>query len=174
MNLHPVLEDDMIMARPLSPEDFDTLYSVASDPAIWQQHPSKTRYQPEVFKTFFEGAIKSDGAFIIYDKKSGEPIGGTRFYNYNEKEKSVFIGYTFYAKTYWGKGINHRMKKLMVNYAFQFVDKIIFHVGAENFPSQKSIERFGAEKTGEEVVEYYGEQPRLNFVYEIRKEAFGK
>ena len=172
MNLQPILEDDVIVARPLTANDFETLYEVASDPEIWEQHPSKTRYQKDVYTTFFEGALKSGGAFIIYDKKSEEAIGGSRFYNHNEKEKSIFIGYTFYAKKYWGTGVNHRMKRLMMDYAFKFVDKIIFHVGAFNFPSQKSIEKLDVEKTGEELVEYYGEQPRLNFVYVMRKEKY--
>lgn len=172
MDLHPVLEDDRIIAKPLTADDFKALYSVASDPAIWKQHPNKNRYEMNVFKTFFEGALKSGGAYIIYDKQSGDPIGGSRFYNYNEKDKSIFIGYTFYAPKCWGTGINHRMKRLMMKYAFTFVDKVIFHVGAVNYPSQKSIEKLGVKKVREEEVAYYGEPSRLNFVYEMTKDEF--
>lgn len=172
MHLQPLLEDEAVRLQPLSADDFDRLYAVASDPKVWENHPNKNRYQEDVFRTFFEGAVKSGGAYIIFDKGTEEAIGGTRFYDLNEKEKSVLIGYTFFAKKYWGKGMNHRVKRLMLNYAFQFVDKVIFHIGAENTPSKKSIAKLGAHKVSELEVQYYGEAPKLNFVYEINKEDF--
>jgi RimJ/RimL family protein N-acetyltransferase len=57
----------------------------------------------------------------------------------------------------------------MLQYAFQFVDSVLFHIGANNIRSQKAIERLGASKIGELEVKYYGEESKLNFVYEIRK-----
>jgi RimJ/RimL family protein N-acetyltransferase len=168
MDLQPLLEDEVIIARPLHPDNFEALYTVASDRELWAQHPNKDRYKRPVFETFFEGALQSGGAYIVYDKATDEAIGSTRFYDFNEQERSVLIGYTFYAKKYWGKGYNHRMKRLMLQHAFQYVDRVIFHIGATNYPSQRSIERLGAVKVGEQQVEYYGEAPKLNFVYEIK------
>lgn len=172
MDLQPVLEDEIVKLVPLTANDFETLYAVASDPGVWAQHPNKNRYQREVFQTFFEGALQSGGAYIIYEKSTDNAIGGTRFYDLNEEEKSILIGYTFFGKDYWGKGMNHRVKKLMLRYAFQFVDKVIFHIGANNTPSKKSISKLGAAKVDELEVKYYGEAPKLNFVYEIRKQDF--
>lgn len=71
-----------------------------------------------------------------------------------------------------GKYILPALKNLMIQYAFQFVDAVIFHIGANNLRSQKAIERLGAIKTGELEVEYYGEASKLNFVYEITKENY--
>ncbi len=172
MNLQPVLEDELILARPLKENDFEELFSVASDPAIWEQHPNKDRYKREVFEKFFEGAIRSGGAYLVYDKKSKVAIGGTRFYDFDPAQSQLLIGYTFFAKSCWGKGYNHRLKRLMLNYAFNFVDKIIFHIGALNIRSQKSIEKLGAVKTGELEVKYYGEIPKLNFEYQILKKDY--
>lgn len=172
MNLQPTLEDELIIAKPLQEEDFEALYNAASDPLIWAQHPNKSRYQRNVFKTFFQGAMNSGGAFIVYDKKSGEAIGSSRFYDFDQSKKEILIGYTFFAKKYWGKGYNRSLKSLMLHHAFQFADKVIFHIGAVNIPSQKSIVKLGAVKTGEQEVKYFGEEPKLNFVYEIRKRDF--
>lgn len=172
MILQPTLEDELIFAKPLRDEDFESLYSAASDPLIWAQHPNKNRYKREVFKTFFEGAMKSGGAFIVYDKKSGEVIGSSRFYDLNAETKEILIGYTFFIRKYWGKGMNHALKRLMLNHAFQFADKVIFHIGAVNIPSQRAIAKLGAIKTGEQEVKYFGEEPKLNFIYEIRKQDF--
>ena len=84
--------------------------------------------------------------------------------------KEIKIGYTFISRAYWGKKINPQVKKLLLDYAFQYVDHVIFHVGALNIRSQKAMERLGAKKMGEEEVTYYGEKPMVNFVYEISKE----
>ncbi|WP_436489541.1 GNAT family N-acetyltransferase [Chitinophaga sp. ARDCPP14] len=171
-NIQPTLENEKVMILPLQQEDFDALYAVASDPEIWEQHPNKDRWRKEVFEVFFEGAMQSKGAFKIVDKATGNIIGSTRFYEHNEQENSIFIGYTFYAKSYWGTGVNHLVKATMLEYIFQFVSSVYFHIGVNNLRSQISIGRIGAKKIAEQEVIYFGEAPRLNFVYEISREAW--
>jgi len=163
------LETSRVRLAPLKKDDFEELFKVASDPEIWEQHPNKDRYKRSVFENWFQGAIQSKGTFLVIDKILNEIAGSTRFYDYKEIENSIFIGYTFYAKKYWGKGINAEVKNLMLDYIFQFVDKVNFHVGAENYRSQKAMEKLGAVKTQEIVVAYFGEPDRLNFQYEIKK-----
>lgn len=167
INLQPVLENQTIKLCPLNEKDFDLLYAVAADPEIWQQHPNRDRWRKEVFQTFFEGAIESRGAFRVMDKITGSTIGSTRFYDYKPEDRSIFIGYTFYAVSYWGGGVNPTVKAMMLNYIFQFVDKVYFHIGSENVRSQIAIGRLGAVMVGEQTVTYFGESPKLNFVYEI-------
>ena len=58
-------------------------------------------------------------------------------------------------------------QKLMFDYIFQFVDKIYLHVGANNIRSQIAVQRLDCTKIQEELVAYYGEEPKLNFVYEM-------
>ena len=169
IDLQPTLENETVTLYPLQRTDFNLLYQVAADPEIWRQHPNKDRWKKEVFQNFFEGAMKSGGAFRIVDKASGLTIGSTRFYDYNPGESSIFIGYTFYSTSCWGKGINAAVKALMLDYAFRFVNKVSFHIGSENIRSQIAISRLGAMKTAEQEVTYFGEAPKLNYVYEIDK-----
>lgn len=169
-SIQPVLEHENIILFPLQKEDFEALHLAASNPEIWEQHPNKNRWQKEVFKNFFEGAIQSKGAFKVVDKTTNKVIGSTRFYDYNPQENSILIGYTFYDKTYWGTGVNHAVKSMMLAYIFQFVTRVDFHIGAENIRSQISINRLGVTKIGELEVTYFGEEPKLNFVYRIAKE----
>jgi RimJ/RimL family protein N-acetyltransferase len=169
-SIQPVLENENVKLVPLQETDFEQLYSVASDPLVWEQHPNKDRYKKDVFKTFFEGAILSQGAFIIYDKKSNEVAGSTRFYAYNENDNSIFIGYTFYARKFWGSKLNPQVKKLMLDYILQYVDLVKFHVGKDNIRSRKAMEKLGAELKGEVPVAYFGEAPKLNVEYWILKE----
>jgi N-acetyltransferase len=170
--IQPVLANDQVALYPLKETDFEALYAVASDPKIWEQHPNKDRWKREVFQIFFDGALQSNGAYYIVDKATGQVIGSTRFYDYDESDNSILIGYTFYATACWGKGINKMVKQLMLDYIFQFVDKVYFHVGASNVRSQIAMERVGGIKTGEQEVAYFGEATKLNFVYTIMRGAW--
>lgn len=168
-DLQPTLSNELIKISPLTEDRFDGLYAVASDPLIWEQHPNKNRYQLEVFKTFFKGAIESKGAVLVHNSQTDEVIGCSRYYDFDEENNSIIIGYTFLSRAYWGKSYNKSLKNLMFDYAFKFVDKVILHIGATNFRSQKSIEKIGAIKIGELEVAYYGEPVKTNFVYEVNK-----
>jgi len=170
MNLQPNhLNNNRIILEPLQALHFEELYAIASDPLIWEQHPNPNRYQKEVFQTFFEGAINSGGAFIIRNADTGKALGSSRFYDYSRINDEIKIGYTFFSRDCWGKGINKEVKTLMLNYAFIYVERVIFHVGASNIRSQNAMLQLGAKKIGEEIIAYFGEPDRLNYVYEMRK-----
>ncbi|MEF9478694.1 GNAT family N-acetyltransferase [Chryseobacterium sp. 1B4] len=171
-SIQPHLETEKVDLYPLKEEDFEEVYAAAADPKVWEQHPSKDRWKKDVFKVFFDGAIQSKGAFRVVDKFTGKIVGSTRFYDYNPSENSIFIGYTFYSVDCWGKGINPVVKAAMLNYIFQYVEKVYFQIGADNVRSQIAIGRIGAEKVGEEEVSYFGESSSLNYIYEISKEKW--
>ena len=142
------LENDRVLLQPLKEEDFEALYAVASDPKIWEQHPSNDRWKKDVFRDFFDEAIKSNGAYLIIDKKSNDIAGWTRYYN--QEGDAIMIGYTFYATKYWGTGFNPVVKSLMLEHIFKTVKKVQFQVGAVNKRSQIAVERLGAIKVMEE------------------------
>lgn len=173
ISLQPSLENETVQLVPLQESDFEKLYLVASDPEIWKQHPNKNRYQKDDFKVFFEGAMISQGAFLILEKQSGDIAGSTRYYGYDEDENSIFIGYTFYATRFWGK-LNAGVKTLMLNYIFKEVDLVKFHVGKDNFRSRKAMEKLGAKLMGEVPVAYFGEDTKVNVEYWIKKEDWEK
>jgi len=172
INIQPTLENENVILHPLQDKDFDDLYAVASDPKIWEQHPNKDRCKIEVFKVFFDGAMQSKGAFKIVNKASGHVMGSTRFYDHNQEENSISIGYTFYGRDYWGKGFNHSVKSLMLDYIFQFVSIVHFHIGADNIRSQIAIARLGTTKIDEQEIAYFGEQAKLNYIYCLTKEEW--
>ncbi|NOU48026.1 MAG: GNAT family N-acetyltransferase [Bacteroidales bacterium] len=168
-DFQPILQNDIVRLQPLKPDDFETLYSIASDPLLWEQHPNKDRYKREVFTTFFQGAIESGGAYVVFDAVTGKPIGSSRFYDFDADKKSVSIGYTFIARDHWGTTYNHPLKAVMLDHAFNYVEAVIFHIGSVNIRSQKSIERLDAVKIEEREMEYFGEVKNLNFIYRILK-----
>jgi len=147
-DLQPVLKGQHLELRPLRPEDFAELYSVASDPLIWEQHPNRDRYEEDVFREFFREALESGGAFVALDSKDGRIIGSSRFHGYNEEKCEIEIGWSFLARSYWGGAYNGEMKQIMLRHAFRFVKSVIFLVGPQNLRSQKALERIGAVRVG--------------------------
>jgi hypothetical protein len=163
------LENDLVKLIPLDEGDFERLYAVASDPLIWELHPSSDRYKREVFQKFFEGALESKAAFLVFDSKSDTLIGSTRYYDFNPSNSSVAIGYTFLARAYWGGAYNKSVKKLMLDYAFTRVDGVLFHIGTQNFRSQKAILKIGARFLREVDFDHY-DRKLAHYEYEIRKQ----
>jgi RimJ/RimL family protein N-acetyltransferase len=163
------LENELVKLIPLAASDFERLYSIAADPLIWAQHPSSNRYQRQVFQGYFDGAIAAQTSFLITETSSGEVIGCTRFYDYKPGE-SIAIGFTFLARRVWGGDFNKAAKKLLIDYAFQFVDTIYFHIGATNVRSQLATGKIGAIKVNEVEIENNG-QKQLHFEYAIRRDA---
>jgi RimJ/RimL family protein N-acetyltransferase len=167
--LQPILKGELIELRPLTPEDWDDLFSVASDPLIWGQHPESDRYKEEVFRAFFTGALESGGALIAIDAKTQQIIGSTRFHGYDPEKSEIEIGWTFLARKYWGGRYNREMKQLMLAHAFKFVENVVFFVGENNIRSQKATEKIGAVESGT-AKRVYGNRPAsLNIRYMIRK-----
>ncbi len=167
-NLQPTLKGHHLELRPLRQDDFDSLFTVASDPLIWEQHPDNDRYQEKVFKEFFRGAIDSGGAFLATSKE-GRAIGSSRFHGYDKDRSEIEIGWTFLARSHWGGIYNGEMKRLMLDHAFQFVKNVIFVIGAQNLRSQKAIEKIGGVR-----IESKLDRGREKVVYQITASTLTK
>ena len=141
--LQPHLVGDLLELRPLRPEDWESLFAVASDPLIWEQHPARDRYQEEVFKEFFREALESGGALVVIDRKTREIIGSSRYFGFDPGKREIEIGWTFLARTYWGGKYNGELKRLMLDHAFRFVESVVFLIGPTNLRSQRAVENIG-------------------------------
>lgn len=166
MNLQPFLTNELVSLKPLEEADFEALFTVASDKLLWEQHPNNDRYKREVFQDFFQKAIESKGAFIIIDKVTNNIIDSSRFYDLDSNKSTLVIGFTFLARSYWGTNYNSAIKKLMLDYAFQYVNAVHFHVAKSNFRSQKAMIKLGGK-----IIGYSTSNQSIegNPIYEIKK-----
>jgi RimJ/RimL family protein N-acetyltransferase len=153
VDLQPVLRGELLELRPLRPDDFEALHTVASDPLIWEQHPVRDRYKVEIFQDFFRTGLDSGGAFVVIDRSDGAIIGSSRYHGYDPQKREVEIGWTFLARRYWGGRYNGEMKRLMLEHAFRFVDRVIFVIGPRNLRSRRAVEKLGATLIGSRVQE---------------------
>jgi RimJ/RimL family protein N-acetyltransferase len=165
----PHLIGDLVELRPLRPEDWDELFRIASDPAIWEQHPASDRYQEDVFRQFFNDAMESGSAFVVIDRNTGRIIGSSRYAEYDPENSEIEIGWSFLARSHWGGAYNGEMKGLMLNHAFRFVENVVFLVGTTNIRSRKAMEKIGGVLTGRRVDKTLHGRIIEHIVYRIRK-----
>jgi RimJ/RimL family protein N-acetyltransferase len=165
LNLTPTLSDDVIGLSPLCADDFEALYTVAGDKDLWAGHPNKDRYQRAEFEAWFAAAMASDGVLKITDLKTQSVIGSSRYYEYQAPEREVAVGYTFLARAYWGGPTNRRLKSLMFNHAFEYVNRIWLHIGAENTRSQRAAEKIGAVRSHIEHKQLSGDTQQYVYYY---------
>ena len=165
MNFKSEFENNYLRLFQARNSDFEKLYLVAKNPSIWEQHPESDRWKRSKFSLFFKNGLANDfGLLIVFDKRVDKFIGSTRFYGYDKNNNAIRVGFTFISKDYWGTLVNFHIKKMMLDYAFNFVDNIFFDIGVNNIRSRKAIEKIGAR--------LFIDNPSGNVVYNIVKEDF--
>lgn len=154
--------------RPLKAADFEPLYAAASDPLIWEQHPAPDRHERNIFEQFFNRGLKSRGALVVLDKATNKLIGSSRYYDVEGRD-SVCIGFTFLTRAYWGGGYNRELKFMMLDHAFIYVRRALFHVGEQNVRSRKAMEKIGAKLVGRLERQKPDGSPDPTVVFEIKR-----
>lgn len=167
--LQPHLVGELLEVRPLKPEDWESLFAVASDPLVWEQHPASDRYKEEVFREFFREALESGGALVVVDRKTQKIIGSSRYFRFDPEKLEIEIGWTFLARSYWGGTYNGELKRLMLEHAFKFVESVVFLIGAMNVRSQKAVEKIGGVMMGRRETTLHGKTVE-NVVYQIKRQ----
>jgi N-acetyltransferase len=168
-DLQPRLVGELIELRALHPGDWEELFAVASDPLIWEVHPACDRYKEERFREYFQEALQSGGALVALDRITGKIIGASRYFWYGPDERELEVGWTFLARSHWGGVYNAAMKRLMLDYAFKFVDSVIFLVGIDNIRSQKAMQKIGGILTERRVQRTLHGKSSEFVIFEIRK-----
>jgi hypothetical protein len=131
--------------RLLNGHDFQALFEAASDPLIWEMHPDRLRYTKEGFSVFFEKALSDQcQPLLLLDERNEKVIGSSRYYEFDDFSQSVFIGFTFLTREYWGGVWNSRLKLAMLSHAFRFCDTVFFEAGINNQRSVSALEKLGA------------------------------
>lgn len=166
-DLQPTLQGELVELRPLRIDDFEALFEAARDPLIWEQHPESDRHAPENFRRYFDGAMRSGGAFAVIDRETGRVIGSTRYHGHDPATSEVEIGWTFLERTYWGGRYNTEMKRLLLDHAFGFVDRVVLLIGPANVRSQRAAEKIGAVRAGTRMAD-----GREALVFEITATGF--
>ncbi|QAA80427.1 N-acetyltransferase [Aequorivita sp. H23M31] len=150
-----ILENTRVRLTPMQIEDVRNLQHFAlNEPEIWEfsQQPASGL---ENLKNYIQMALKGRNErtaypFVAFDKKIQEYAGSTRFYDYQEKQKTVQLGYTWYGKEFQGTGLNKQCKFLMLDFAFDFLnlERVEFRADARNKRSIAAMKSIGCTVEG--------------------------
>ena len=145
--MQPTLSDDRVFLRPMSADDREPLFAVASDREIWAIHPAHDRWQRHIFDAFFDEGLASNGALTIIDRVTDTVIGSSRYDIRVCEPGEVEIGWTYLARSHWGGDYNRSIKRLMIGHALTRYDTVIFLVGESNLRSCRALTKIGATLT---------------------------
>ena len=170
----PNLETPNFLLRPLRAADYEDLFNVAADPLIWEQHPMKDRFTAEGFAKHWKVLTGLMAPLVIVERASGEMVGTSSFYDYVAEAREVLIGYPFLCRKYWGVPYNREIKQAMLAYAFEFVDRVIFHVGSTNLRSRAALKKIGATEVAEVDTVLPDGRPARRVVFWLEKTDYRK
>lgn len=144
-----ILEDDRVLLRPLVAGDRDHLMTFAVEqPEIWTysliQAGSPEKLKRYIDITLTAKANLKEYPFIVFDKKTQQYAGSTRFYDIQLENRALQLGYTWYGKEFQGTGLNKHCKFLLLQFAFEQMGmhRVEFradHNNAKSIAAMKSI-----------------------------------
>ncbi|MFD2201309.1 GNAT family N-acetyltransferase [Shivajiella indica] len=145
-----ILESDILLLRPLMPEDIPQLLDLTSNPDMWRfnTHDLSTE---EGVAVWAEPAFKQQRLqFVVIDKASGKMVGSSAFGNFSTRDKRMEIGWTWLGKEHQGTGINQEMKRLMLTYCFESLDleRVEFKTDVLNIQARKALKNINAIEEG--------------------------
>ena len=165
----PTLTGDLVTIRPSTPEDWDALFAVASDPLVWEVHPAHDRWQEPVFRAYFDTGLASGGALTIIDRVTGAVIGSSRYDNWKPEADEIEIGWTYLARAYWGGTYNREIKRLMLDHIHAQVATVVFSVGETNVRSRRAMEKIGGVLRPEVEHRLMAGEMKPHVIFEIRR-----
>lgn len=88
--------------------------------------------------------------FAVITRSDGRVVGTTSFFDYSERNASLEIGGTFYARRVWRSAVNTECKRLLLGHAFDALgcERVMLKTDARNERSQNAIARLGAVREG--------------------------
>ena len=150
-----ILENDTVILRPLASEDFEHLVTFArTEPDIWQYAVVPVAGEKGL-KNYITHAIAQKLAgteypFIVFDKRTQEYAGCTRFYEIQLANKSLQLGYTWYGSKFQGTGLNKNCKLLLLQFAFEELgmERVEFRADNNNEKSKAAMKSIGCVEEG--------------------------
>ncbi|MDQ6712257.1 MAG: GNAT family N-acetyltransferase [Candidatus Dormibacteraeota bacterium] len=153
--LGPVtLSGNHIRLEPMRPLHARALLDTGRDEAIWTWMPARPR-TPETMDRWLEKAMQAESQgreypFVVVRLEDNGLIGSTRYLDVQEEDRTVEIGWTWYAPDAWGGIVNPEAKYLLMRHAFDdwHAIRVALKTDINNLHSQAAIKKLGARYEG--------------------------
>lgn len=150
-----ILEDDCVLLRPLVMDDCGNLLLYSqNEPDLWKYSLVKVAGEENLIN-YIKAALDArqvgkEYAFIVFDKRTQEYAGTTRFYDIQPAHKTLQLGYTWYGKKFHGTGLNKHCKYLLLQFAFEQLgmERVEFRADNRNERSIAAMKSIGCIEEG--------------------------
>lgn len=150
-----VLENEVVLMRPLKESDLEHLLPFAlEEPELWTYSLLAADGEQNM-RSYLQIALakKTEGdsyPFIVFDKRSQQYAGSTRFYDIQGHHKTLQLGYTWYGKEFQRTGLNKNCKFLLLQFAFETLgaERVEFRADANNARSIVAMQSIGCTVEG--------------------------
>ena len=144
------LKDAKVILEPLTLGHVESLNAAAADGNLWNLTytiiPCGDGMRTYVQKALDAKKLGTQIPFAILNATTHRVIGSTRFWNIDNANRKLEIGYTWIGKSYQGTHINLHAKYLMLEHAFdnmQYI-RVEFFTHENNKQSRGALEKIGA------------------------------
>jgi len=147
--VHPVLETERLILRPITIADAEDVFEYGSDPevtkyVVFLRHSSIEDSIKWLEKASDEFAKNAQMTFAITLKEEGKFIGSCGFHHFSPEHHRVEMGYVLNRK-FWGMGFMTETVRELIRFAF---DEMSMHrvqatCDLENVRSAQVMERCG-------------------------------
>ena len=149
------LENEMVLLRPLRLDDLNNLKRFSeAQPELWK-YSLQSGAGEENMKRYLQTAIDNritlkEYPFIVFDKRTHQYAGSTRFYDIQPDYQTLQLGYTWYGKEFQGTGLNKHCKYLLLSFAFEQwnMERVEFRADNENERSKAAMKSIGCQVDG--------------------------
>jgi RimJ/RimL family protein N-acetyltransferase len=148
------LPGNLVELTPLEEADHDGLVTAASDGDLWTLFytgvPRPEQMGEAVGRLLAQRESGSMMPFVVRRTDTGDTVGMTSFCNIDADNRRLEIGYTWYARSAQGTGVNAESKLLLLTHAFETLGCIAVELRTHwlNRQSRGAIERLGAKQDG--------------------------
>ena len=144
------LENERVKLIPLDGNNSTHLLHFSiNEPNIWRYSLVPVAGE-ENFKKYVASARlsrdhKTAYPFVVFDKKAGEYAGSTRFYDIQQNNLTLQLGYTWYGANFQGTGLNKNCKFLLLQFAFETMgmERVEFRADKNNQRSIAAMKSIG-------------------------------
>ncbi len=150
-----VLEDSCVLLRPLAADDCKNLLLYSqNEPELWKYSLVKVAGEDNLINyikaSLDARAAGKEYAFIVFDKRTQEYAGTSRFYDIQPMHKTLQLGYTWYGKKFHGTGLNKHCKYLLLQFAFEQLgmERVEFRADNRNERSIAAMKSIGCIEEG--------------------------
>jgi len=150
-----LLEDNRALLQPLNENNsHHLLHFSLNEPDIWQFSLIPMQGE-ENFNKYIQATLQSRiqkiaYPFIVFDKRTNQYAGSTRFYDIQLNNSALQLGYTWYGKQFQRTGLNRHSKYLLLQFAFETMgmQRVEFRADNNNLRSINAMKAIGCTVEG--------------------------